>query len=117
MNTKTGDLETGKGKKPQDVEIKGVEFFVPVRVYMEVDGVQIYETAHIDYANKRLFFEDIRFNTDETIGKVFQFLFNATNLDENQYEANDEIYDQVDRAREEYDKVNNMKEDGLCQTE
>lgn len=103
--------------KPQDIEVKGVEFFVPVRVYMKVDGEDVYESAHIDYANKKLFFEDKRFNTDEAREKVFMHLFQATNPPERMYEAGDEIYDQVDRAQREFDEVNAMKEGSPCQTE
>jgi len=107
-------MKAGKAQyeesEPQEIVVKGVEFFVPVRVYMNVDGEDEYGTAHLDYANKRMFFEDARFNTDEVREKVFDFLFQATNLPENQHQASDEIYEQVDRARQEHDEVSNMKE-------
>ena len=117
LNAKTGKVGVDQDK-PQVVEVKSVEFFTPVRVYMDVDGEEVQETAHIDYANKRIFFESKLFDTDEIREKVFSHLWKEANPPENQYEPGDEIYDQVARAREEYDKVNVMKEgNGPCQTE
>jgi len=105
-----GNAKLKVGKTPDEVKIKGVEFFVPVRVYMEVDGKSVHEMAHMDYANKRLFFDNNSLNTQEIKDDVFNFLLNVTSQPVDMFEAGNEVYDEVDRVYEEHEKMKQVKE-------
>ena len=87
-----------------EIEIKEVKFLVPAKVTMEISGEEVTKVFHVDIANKDLVIEGSSEWTDEIKEKFFEFLA-SLNPPEDNFEANDEIYEKAARAHQEFDRT------------
>ena len=100
--------ESREGK----IEIKQVQFLVPIRVVYTVDGVEMVAEGNANIATQQVFLD--RSQEHPWVAEmVFPFLRNANTLPEDNFEAGEEVYEQADRAQGEYQQAHKQHVGGL----
>mgnify|MGYP003141405042 CR=1 FL=1 len=108
--------KTHKDEDPQipiNVVIKNIDFMVPVEISFEiintitqeVVGEELKISGGMNLAKQYVSIDDSKFPpqiTEQLKQNTFQFLQQNGNMPQNQYEANDEVYDQAERAQSEH---------------
>jgi hypothetical protein len=92
------------------IEIEDVRFLMPVRIDINVNNDVVPVFAKIDLTNKEIYFDLDWLNDESVKQKVFDYLKIKTILPEDHYEADQETYDEVDRANSEENKLRSDKE-------
>lgn len=86
-----------------DIKIKKVNFLVPVYIELEINGNQHQIHGQLDYINKK--FHHKYENLPALDKYVFHFINNATTLEENMFEATEEIYEEAGRAKDHFEAI------------
>lgn len=103
-------------KVPIQVKINNARFLVPLVIEFDIVNSITNETIQkdlrangdIDLANKELFVDDSYppYVVDLLQKNIFQYL-QSMNQDERYYEANNDVYEQAERAQEEHGVLQN----------
>lgn len=84
------------------IAIKKIHFLVPVHIEYTVDGIATSVKARLNLAGQEVFLENPQEHPDRLSELVFPFITNSTHIREDEYEANDEVYSQANKAEGDY---------------
>lgn len=110
-------------KIPIRVNVKSVKFMVPVHLEFElvntiteeIVGEQFSIGGGLDIANQELslgtkFPDQV---ADQIKKSVFKHIFEHSELEDDKFEANDDVYNQAERAQKEHDSLQEQNLGGL----
>lgn len=94
------------------IEIKQVQFLVPIRVLYTSDGTEMVAEGTANIATQEVFL-DRQQEHPWVADMVFLFLGQANATIQDQFEADDEVYEQANKAQKEYQNAHKQHVGGL----
>ena len=82
--------------------IKKIHFLVPVHIDYTIDGVVTSAQAQLNLAAQEVFLENPEEHPNQLSELIFPFITKSTHIREDEYEANDEVYSQANKAEGNY---------------
>lgn len=83
------------------LSVTDVQFLVPVKIDMTVNGFSQSIIGKMDYINKKLYLDD-KIHLPELESKVFEYLKNKNQLPIDKFAAPEEVYDRVEEVQCEH---------------
>lgn len=83
-----------------EINITQVQFLVPIRITYTQNGTTMIAEGTANLATKEVFLEQGHSSELKTL--IFPFIQKSSTLQEDAFEANEEVYDQANKAQEEY---------------
>lgn len=88
----------------QNIEVKKVQFLVPIRVEATINGRETAIVGQMDCINNKVYFDNMSYQgvLEE---KVIAFVGQATSIPADSFEAPNDIYEEANRAQEEHASI------------